>query len=178
MKRHTYPDRDSYVQAQIEANRRKQDWVWVRQDTVCRIAKWKGDARSILCHGTRNGAEQRYFLECYPDAEVLGTEIAPNDYPMTVQHDFHFPLEGWEGKADIVYTNSMDHTFDTLFALETWRSQLSRRGHLFIEHSDTHTERYVTRFDPLGASLEEYRELIGNIVDEIPTGNGRVLVTR
>ena len=63
MKVFKYEDYDHYVKAQTEGNKRKIDNVYVDSKVVDAIAKLKGEAKTILCHGTRNGAEQKMFLK-------------------------------------------------------------------------------------------------------------------
>lgn len=155
---------DEYVAAQVEANRRKQNVVWVRKRNIAFLSGYIGHARIIVCHGTRNGKEQQYFREHFPDAWIVGTEISPSaeDYPMTIRHDFHEPV-GFV--SDVTYTNALDHAFDPDRAIRTW---LSETGLLLIEHSDCDFDDKVTRFDPFGASFEEVQDLIerhGTVVD-------------
>jgi hypothetical protein len=114
MKIYQYRDYDEYVASQIEANIRKIKNIWVEKKTIQEIARQHGSANTILCHGTRNAAEQKYFKDFYPDAEVLGTEISPtaNNFPLTVQWDFNQVNEEWIGEYDIVYSNAFDHSCD------------------------------------------------------------------
>lgn len=138
MKVWQYASYEEYVAAQTEANKRKLHNVWVRPETIARIVAQAAPSRveSILCHGTRNGAEQRLFKQHYPRAFVIGTEISETsiNFEYTVHHDFHEPRSDWVANFDIVYSNSWDHAILPEFALTTWRDQLSDCGRLIIEH--------------------------------------------
>lgn len=137
MKLIRFPNYRAYVDAQVEANQRKLRRIWVQADTIAFIAAHV-PARRILCHGTRNGAELELFAGFYPEilgTVILGTEISPTAvrFPRTVQHDFHIPLPGWHGNADLVYSNSLDHAYDPKRAVRTWAAQLAPRGMLALE---------------------------------------------
>jgi len=85
MKIYEYKDYDEYVEWQIRTNKSKKGWVYVKESTIQQISKDRPLATRIICHGTRAGAEQRFFKKYLPNAEVLGTEIGDAEYPMTVQ---------------------------------------------------------------------------------------------
>lgn len=166
MKIYTYQDYQDYVSAQTEANRAKLDLVYVRKATIKAIVKRRPQCQSVLCHGTRNGAEQRMFLELLPGARVLGTEISDtaDQFEHTVQWDFQVPRPEWVGAWDIVYSNSFDHSQDPVRALETWRDQLSAQGDLFLEHSPHGRSR---RWDPLEITAEELLSLFQDLGMEV-----------
>ena len=108
MKLYEYKDYDEYVSEQNRANALKIKHVWVDRSTISQIAETVDEASAIICHGTRNAAEQRYLKEYYPTAEIIGTEISDtaDQFEMTVQHDFHEQKDEWVGKFDILYSNS------------------------------------------------------------------------
>lgn len=162
MKQHAYPSYSDYRSAQVAANRRKLRSVWALEENIRFLAELIAPAEFGICHGTRNGAEQRWFaesLECY----VMGTEISDtaNQYPATLEWDFHEPRSEWIGAADFVYSNALDHAFNPERALSTWAEQLKYGGYLLIEHSaDCDGEEAVTRYDPFGASVDEIMALM------------------
>ena len=157
MKQFEYRDYAHYVDAQTKANVMKLDKKWVQQWVIDAIVKDYPDATTVLCHGTRNATEQKYFQDLLPKAEILGTEIShtADQFPMTVQHDFQEVLEDWVGKADIVYTNSFDHAMDPMKALETWKGQLSDNGVLYMEIAYTEDDNRSRESDPLELDSEE-----------------------
>jgi len=151
MKIFKYEDYDHYVKAQTEGNKRKIDNVYVDSKVVDAIAKLKGEAKTVLCHGTRNGAEQKMFLKCYPDAEVLGTEISDtaDSFPFTTQWDFTHRKVEWEGYWDIVYSNAFDHSMSPEETIITWRDQLSENGRLYIDYTYEKRHTVSDATDPL-----------------------------
>jgi len=151
MKVFKYEDYDHYVKAQTEGNKRKIDNVYVDSKVVDAIANLKGEAKTVLCHGTRNGAEQKMFLKCYPDAEVLGTEISDtaDSFPLTTQWDFTHSKSEWEGYWDIVYSNAFDHSMAPEETIITWRDQLSENGRLYIDYTYQAKHTVSDATDPL-----------------------------
>ena len=139
MEIYKYKDYEEYLQEQTNANIKKERNVWVKEHTIKEILKQENPntISSILCHGTRNGKEQRLFRKYFPLAEVIGTEIShtASKYEMTIQHDFHDEKEEWINKFDIVYSNSYDHSYDPEKAIMAWKNQLNKTGALYIEQS-------------------------------------------
>jgi len=160
MKIWKYENYDEYVAAQTKYNKQKLDWVYVKERSIDSIVKDKGEAKSVLCHGTRNGAEQRFFKSKYPDAFVLGTEISEtaSKFEMTVQHDFTKVNEEWIGKFDIVYSNSFDHSIEPETTIRTWKNQLTETGKLYIEYSEA--QAVCEEADPLYATNKEVVQMM------------------
>jgi hypothetical protein len=152
-----YKDYDHYVEAQTGANKRKITWQFKKEDHVKWIKERKLGAKNIICHGTRNGGEQRFFQKYWPDAYVIGTEISETatQFEMTVQHDFAIPKTEWIGKFDILYSNSFDHSIDPPKTIETWKKQISYDGKLFIEWSDYYNAK-STLSDPVSGTTQEF----------------------
>lgn len=63
MKLYEYKDHNEYVNEQTRANVVKLHKVWVSKQTIILIKSLVNYASNVLCHGTRNGAEQNYFKE-------------------------------------------------------------------------------------------------------------------
>lgn len=172
MRVYRYASHDEYVAAQVEANKRKLGNVWVRPETVRRICSHAPKrVRAILCHGTRNAAEQAMFLSHFPNARVIGTEISDTamDFQHTVRHDFHEPRPEWVGAFDLVYSNSWDHSYDPVKSLRTWAGQLSDHGRLCIEIGTGPLVNVSTASDPLEIQPHEAlgmfeREGLRNVV--------------
>jgi hypothetical protein len=118
---------------------------------------------NIICHGTRNGAEQKFFNNIYPDAYIIGTEISSTaiNYPNTVQHDFSNPRSEWLGVFDIVYSNSFDHSIVPEQTLNTWKDQLNEGGRLYLEFSERQSVGSNT--DPILCTKEEVQELMEKV---------------
>lgn len=160
MKIYQYKDYDEYVEWQTKTNKSKLGWVYVTKQSVDRICEDKKTASYIICHGTRNGKEMEFFKENFPSAFIIGTEISETavQFPNTVQHDFTQPKDEWIGKADIVYSNSFDHSIDPKKTLDTWRDQLNTTGTLYIEYNES--QSICDPHDPLYAKLFEVEKMI------------------
>jgi hypothetical protein len=159
MKIYKYKNYKEYVEAQSAANKKKLKKTWAQKRIIEQISDThkakSGIAHNILCHGTRNGKEQEYFLKFFPRAYVIGTEIADTaaQFKNTVQHDFHEAKSEWINKFDILYSNSWDHSYDPEKSLNTWTEQLNDHGSIYIEHAISNNKS--TRSDPLSINEEE-----------------------
>ena len=189
----SYSDYESYRRLQQEGNERKLHLVYAREPIIVHITRYAehrlGRVNSVLCHGTRNGAELKWFknaLSGHPT--VLGTDISSTatQFPDTIQWDFHDMKPEWEGAWDVIYTNSWDHAFDPKRAISTWLRCLSPNGLLFLEHSHNHEPTVVNKLDPFGATLKglvrfvnglapETHHVVDVIVD-VPDAKGRSVV--
>lgn len=189
MKLHKYDSKEQYRKIQIEANKRKLDWVWVKPSSIQRIVeylesknwdeKWETTsdyAVAVLCHGTRNGKEQQYFRnqlmeKYYPF--VLGTEISPtaDQFRDTIQWDFHEQKKEWVGRFDIVYSNALDHSHSPKECVQTWLDQLNEDGLLFVEWSKDNLKSNAV--NPFSGTPEEW-EAMFPVVDKI-SGEGTVI---
>lgn len=169
MKIYDYNSYEEYIVRQTSANHRKIDRIWATRLVIAIISRWYrskiGSVQSVLCHGSRNGAELRFFKKYCPNIqEVLGTEISDTaeSFEDTVQWDFTHPNEDWLGKWDIVYSNSFDHSMKPYETLETWRDQLSENGLLVVDHSVWHDDVNIkpNSIDCLDISFEELEDMI------------------
>ena len=161
-----YKNYDEYVAAQTRTNKQKLDWVYVRRDVIEQISRDKQTADNIICHGTRSGAEQKYFKEFFPNASyIIGTEISSTalSFPMTVQHDFTIQKPEWVKRFDIVYSNSFDHTMDPEKTMSVWAEQLNDTGKLYLEYAES--QSIGNDADPLHATNAEIQQLISRYLD-------------
>ena len=97
MKIYKYKDYDEYIEWQIRTNKSKAGWVYVKESTIRQIVEVAPFASNIICHGTRAGAEQKYFKKFLRNADIIGTEISDNatDYPMTIHSGFCILKSCW-----------------------------------------------------------------------------------
>lgn len=162
MKTHQYKNYEEYVEKQQEANRLKIESVWVKRHSIEWIVGKCENVRKIICHGTRNGKEQEYFKEYIPNSDVIGTEISSNasQFPMTVQWDFAEPKEEWVENFDLLYSNSIDHSYNIYNTLETWYNQLRSGGYFVIEMQTGWGSLEANEWDPLSISCEEMESLL------------------
>ena len=164
-------DYDLYKQIQTLGNKGKLANVFAREEDIrfiCRkLEEIVPSIDFVLCHGTRNGAEQKFFLSSLSKpATVLGTEISDNAarFPMTIEWDFHEVKPEWLGAVDVVYSNSWDHSYDPRKLFSAWLSSLRRRGVMVLEWSKQHGGRRLpTIMDPLNLPLEDLLKLLAEI---------------
>ena len=164
MKLWKYKNYEEYVKVQTEGNVAKLKNVWANQIVFDYISEMKSDAKDIICHGTRNGAELDMFKKAIPSLYyIVGTEIShtAKQFPNTIQHDFHKQIPSYVNKFDIVYSNSIDHSYDPYLCLKTWTEQVNQNGLLCIELA-TGTENVMRQLDPLEVSPEELTDLLNN----------------
>lgn len=131
MKLYRHENYDHYRAAQIEKNVRKFDRVFIVEEEVREIARRISHPVEFgLCHGVRNGWEVQAFQRALGCPDILGTEISPLAYrvPSVIVWDFHEVKLEWLGRADFIYSNSLDHSYDPQLCLSRWMSCLSPRG--------------------------------------------------
>lgn len=163
MRVYEYESYDEYVKEQIEANHKKLHCTWASLSTMMAISRRVKDRTSIICHGSRRGTEIDYFKQAYPDAHVIGTDISDTatQFDNQFEWDFHDVNEYWEGKFDLVYSNSFDHAYDPHKALDTWVGQLTRKGVLCIELMMGNDNR-SSKMDPTEISSDELVDLLND----------------
>ncbi|MDQ3534597.1 MAG: class I SAM-dependent methyltransferase [Bacteroidota bacterium] len=151
-------DYDKYKEIQTLGNKLKIENVWVLEENIMFLANYiksKQEFTSFgICHGTRRGKEQEWFNK-YLNCNVIGTEISDNanDYPNTIQWDFHEIKEEWISNVDFIYSNSFDHSFNPERCINNWIKCLKPNGLCILEHSDYHGVKGVDDLDPFGAEL-------------------------
>jgi len=152
-------DYETYRQIQTEGNRRKLDGVFVQERVIRELAGYAqahGTVANVICHGTRNGAEQRFFKSAIPGVSVLGTEISDTatQFPDTIEWDFHAMNEAWRARFDILYSNSWDHSYDPKILFAVWGACVAPGGLMALEHSARHEPKAVNPLDPFGVTFD------------------------
>ena len=149
-------DYEKYRQIQIAGNKNKIENVWVLEDNVSFLSDYiRKNIATVefgICHGTRNGKEQEWFRK-YLNTDVLGTEISDTaeQFPNTIQWDFHDLKNEWLNNVDFIYSNSFDHSYDQKKCLDTWMSCIKKGGFCILEHSSGHVQ--ASELDPFGADI-------------------------
>ena len=121
-----YSSYEKYKQWQKFGNSLKQKSVWVKESNIKKIIKnlnFDKKKISVLCLGTRNGTEQKYFKKYISkNSSVLGLEISDSakNYKDTVQWDFNIYNPKFKNKFDLLYSNSHDHMYDKIKTLKIW----------------------------------------------------------
>jgi hypothetical protein len=165
MKIRKYKNYEEYKQIQINTNIRKQERIFCKEENIKIICDYlKSNINKIkfgLCHGTRNGKEQEWFMKYLENCNVIGTEISPTakNYPNTIQWDFHNVKPEWIGKFDFIYSNSLDHSYKPEECLDTWMSCLKPNGFCVLEWDKSHNLPNQVS-DTFSASFEEYIVMI------------------
>lgn len=131
-------DYDQYREVQAAKNRRDIDRIWVSEANIDflshYIKKHLGTPKFGLCHGTKRGVEQEWFISRL-GCKVLGTEISDTaeQFPNTIRWDFHEVKPEWIGAADFIYSNALDHSYDPQKCINAWMSCVRPGGFAFIE---------------------------------------------
>jgi len=152
-------DLDKYRMIQTEGNKKKLDRVWALEENIEFLARYIQSnisrPSSGICHGTRRGVEQQWFIK-YLNCSVIGTEISDTatKFPHTIQWDFHEIKEEWIGKFDFIYSNSLDHSYNPELCINQWMKCLKPNGICIIEHSNVDEPRHVNSLDPFGAQVQ------------------------
>ena len=162
-----YKNYDEYKDTQIFFNKQKINKVWADENTLKIISNFlkeniKSEKIKGLCHGSRNGFEQKCFINEIPSAEVIGTDISEtaNDYDNSIVHDFHDEKKEWIENFDFVYSNSLDQSYDPEKALNTWINQVKKDRYVIIEHSDQHGVISSGKMDPFGVEANFFPYLL------------------
>lgn len=174
MNLHTYKGYTDYRETQTKANHAKLKCSWVRPETIDLVCAAVLKACPVpkfgLCHGTRRGVEQELFIERL-NCQVIGTEISDTaeKFPHTIQWDFHIVKDEWLVACDFVYSNSLDHSYNPIGALQKWISCLNYTGILAIEWTDKIGKRVKrsTAVDPFAGSTAEVCDLIAKAGGEV-----------
>ena len=162
-----YKNYDEYKDTQIFFNKQKINKVWADENTLKIISNFlkeniKSEKIKGLCHGSRNGFEQKCFINEIPNAEVIGTDISEtaNDYDNSIVHDFHDEKKDWIENFDFVYSNSLDQSYDPEKALNIWINQVKKDRYVIIEHSDQHGVISSGKMDPFGVEANFFPYLL------------------
>ena len=162
-----YKNYDEYKNTQIFFNKQKINKVWADENTLKIVSNFlkeniKPEKIKGLCHGSRNGFEQKCFINEIPNAEVIGTDISEtaNDYDNSIVHDFHDEKKEWIENFDFVYSNSLDQSYDPEKALNTWINQIKKDRYIIIEHSDQHGVISSGKMDPFGVEANFFPYLL------------------
>ena len=167
IKIHKYKNYEEYKETQIHYNKLKLDKVWADKDTLKLVSNFlKENIQSSnlkgICHGSRNGFEQKCFQEEIVNSEVIGTDISETakNFENSFIHDFHEEKKEWLDNFDFVYSNSLDQSYDPKKALNTWLKQIKKDRYIILEHSDQHAVRSSNKMDPFGVEANFFPYLL------------------
>lgn len=176
---------DLYKDVQTAGNKAKLDWQWVPRGHIDILADYLVARSPVpkhgVCHGTRSGKEQMWFMERLPEgSDVFGTEISDTatDFPRTIQWDFHEVKDEWLGAFDFVYSNSWDHCYDPHKLFRNWARTLKPGGVMLVDHGWSYEPGRVSALDPFGISekgltalLDEDCAEFGRVIDVVEGAN-------
>ncbi|APG46205.1 class I SAM-dependent methyltransferase [Phaeobacter porticola] len=164
---HQYPDYETYREVQVAGNKAKLRMQFVKESHIQALSTYLGGIFDIidfgLCHGTRRGLEQAWFKTHLPGSPtVVGTEISDTaeEFPDTVQWDFHDENPDWQGTADFVYSNSWDHAFDPEKAFGNWAKSLKPGGVILLDYTKGQSRDAANALDPFGADIEALEDML------------------
>ncbi len=167
VKIYQYKNYEEYKKTQIHYNKQKLDKVWADKDTLKLISDFlKENIQSSnikgICHGSRNGFEQKCFQEEINNSLIIGTDISEtaSNFENSVVHDFHEEKKEWLNNFDFVYSNSIDQSYDPKKALNTWLKQVKKDRYVILEHSDQHAVRASNKMDPFGVETNFFPYLL------------------
>jgi len=150
-----YKNLKQYIKTQVYFNKKKIDQVWADELNLKKISfflkkNFKKKYLTGVCHGSRNGFEQKKLMQLLPKSKIIGTNISPTAlcYPHTIQHDFH--KKKWIAHFDFVYSNSLDQSYNPKLALTIWLQQIIKDGFVVLEHSEQSGIIGQGKMDPFG----------------------------
>lgn len=142
-------DYDSYVANQTELNIKKIEYSgpmkWRLEKIAEYIKKHIPNLTFGICHGTRRGTEQERF-KYHLDIPVIGTEISTTaeQFPDTIQWDFHEIKKEWLNNVSFIFSNSLDHSYDPIYCLSQWMKCISPGGKIFLQRGTGYHPRSKT----------------------------------
>jgi hypothetical protein len=167
MKQYIYKNYKEYVSCQRAGFEKKKDRVWCIEENIKAIADYlkPNNPSKGICHGTRGGYEQIWFMKYLADCEVIGTEIGDFTAPNTIQCDFNQEYPDLVGKFDFLYSNSFDHAFEPQKTAKIWFNQLNPGGFLILEWDkrQEHTgdiSKAVNKLDCVSLTFDELQKKI------------------
>jgi SAM-dependent methyltransferase len=167
VKLYKYKNYSEYVKCQRAACKKKFKNVWAQEENIKAIAEYLNSfsPKKGLCHGTRQGWEQKWFMKYLPFCIVIGSEIGRTDDLNTIQWDFNIQNPDWIGKFDFIYSNSFDHAFNPELTFNIWCEQLKPNGLIILEYDrrQEHTgeiSKGPNKVDPVSITVRELYDKI------------------
>jgi len=126
----------NYTEVQIERHRVKSG----KKEDAREYAKVAEELRSfyefnqneiMVCLGTRNNHERDTFTSNLPEVKVHSLDISPASYADFIMDFTKFPRD-WSCKWDLIYSNSIDHSYDPTSTFEEWIRILKIGGILML----------------------------------------------
>jgi hypothetical protein len=163
MKKASFDSYDEYKNSQLQTHLKKLHLLWFCGLTARPLKLFSSellqlDSPSIVCMGSRNGLEPRFFKEA-GFSNSVGLDIAPtaNVLPFMMHHDFHELRPTYVKPFDVLYSNSFDHAYDIDRFLIACRSFLNDESIMLFDYSpkDNLTNPTKGQADCLAIEIEE-----------------------
>lgn len=172
MKLHKFGSYKEYIDAQVKGSKSHGN-ILFNDRQIFRIAQYilankprRHFPINGICHGARQGLEVELFLDQYPQANIIGTDLAPQK-ECVIEWDFQQQKPEWVEHFDFVYSNSLDHSNEPEKCISIWLDQLTQGGFLFLMWSPLYTLARAAvphrGGDCFGASLDEYMQIFDKI---------------
>jgi hypothetical protein len=170
MEIYQYKDYDEYITSQRRGYETKKERQWANEPNIKFISDCLQEfaPQNGICHGTRSGKEQQWFMKYLKNCTCIGTEIGDTKEDHIVNWDFNQNNPVWEKKFDFLYSNAFDHAFNPATTLQTWEQQVKDGGYILLEWSCIHEHsqgRSATATDPVAITLPELLRMIGVWID-------------
>jgi len=156
MKRKFEGQYSDYLKVQLERAQKKSssrfDTGRLHFDFVNALIKMSRVPKIICCMGIRNGAEYFYFKKAWPKITTYGVDLLKSVKEVgdnCFAYDFNNLPKEWSKKFDLVYSNSIDHSYNILNTIDEWKRVLKHGGWLMIEFS---------AHKPIGADIFQFTE--------------------
>jgi len=85
----------------------------------------------MVCLGTRNNHERDTFAAELPEVNVYSLDIGPESSADFIMDFTKFPKD-WTRKWDLIYSNSIDHSYDSTSTFKEWIRVLKPNGILML----------------------------------------------
>ena len=107
----------------------------------------------MLCLGTRNNHERDHFRSLLSGVTVRSLDISSASKADHIIDFTALPPE-WESSWDIVYSNSLDHSYDSTATFERWLSIVKPGGVLALgmDYSDVTSASDICTFTESGVA--------------------------
>lgn len=127
---------DNYAEIQIKrhlAKSGKEEDVreYVKVATELRSLRDLRENNMMICLGTRNNHERDTFAAKLAEVKVHSLDISPESSADFIMDFTKFPKD-WTCKWDLIYSNSIDHSYDPTSTFEEWIRVLKPSGILML----------------------------------------------
>lgn len=89
------------------------------------------NANEMICLGTRNNHERDTFAAVLSEVNVHSLDISPESSADFIMDFTKFPKD-WNCKYDLIYSNSIDHSYDSTSTFNEWIRVLKPGGILML----------------------------------------------